>query len=50
MGSACMDDWWTTERGLLPNLIRNERVHNTAPLLVLASPEGIVNEYTYADM
>lgn len=43
-------DWETTERGLLPNLIRNKLVQITAPFLILASPEGVVDEFTFADL
>lgn len=42
--------WWTTERGLLPNLIRREKIQETTPFIVLANPEGIVYEFTYADI
>lgn len=42
--------WWTTERGLLPNLIKKERLTQTTPIFVLASPEGIVEQFTYADV
>lgn len=52
MGSVLqdsIDSWWTTERGLLPNLIRRERLNLKAPFLTLAGPHGIEAEYTYAD-
>ncbi|KAJ4419465.1 putative NRPS-like protein biosynthetic cluster [Gnomoniopsis sp. IMI 355080] len=44
------NDWWTTERGLLPNLIRREKVQQKTPFIVLANPEGIVYEFTHADI
>lgn len=47
---AEFNSWCTTERGLLPNLIRREKIHQKEPFIVLANPEGIVHEYTYADI
>lgn len=54
MGSSINQDtiesWWTTERGLLPNLIRRERLHLQPPFLTLVGPDGILAAYTYADL
>lgn len=47
---ANSNGWWTTERGLLPNLIRREKIQQTTPFIVLANPEGVVYEFTYADI
>lgn len=44
------DIWWTTEKGLLPNFIKRERINQTEPFFVVANPEGIALELSYADI
>lgn len=44
------DIWWTTEKGLLPNFIKRERLNQTEPFFVVANPEGVVLELSYADV
>lgn len=43
------ESWWTTERGLLPNFIK-QKAAQTTPFFVLASPERVVDQFTYADI
>lgn len=49
MDMAESNGWWNTERGLFPNLLRS-KVRDTTPFIVLAGPEGIDYEFTYADI
>lgn len=42
--------WWTTEKGLLPNFIKRERINQTDPFFVVANPEAVVLELSYADV
>ncbi|KAI3395952.1 hypothetical protein diail_663 [Diaporthe ilicicola] len=44
------EQWWTTEKGLLPNFIKRERLNRTEPFFVVANPEAIVLELSYADV
>ncbi|ROV99471.1 hypothetical protein VMCG_06316 [Cytospora schulzeri] len=40
---------WTTERGLLPNIIK-QRISQPEPFFVFATPEGETEELTFADI
>lgn len=40
---------WTTERGLLPNIVK-QRISQPEPFLVFATPEGELEELTFADI
>ena len=40
---------WTTERGLLPNIVK-ERRSQTEPFLVISGPKGVVEEVTFAQL
>lgn len=42
--------WWSTEKGLLPNFIKRERLNQTEPFFMVVSPEGVVLELSYADV
>lgn len=44
------DIWWSTEKGLLPNFIKRERINQTEPFFVVANPEVIALELSYADI
>lgn len=44
------DIWWTTEKGLLPNFIKRERINQTEPFFVVTNPESVDLELSYADV